>query len=71
MVDFVETEKIFNLTKVKNMLTAIADQIKMEGKIEGKLEGKLEVAKKMKEEGLDIVLIMKITGLLKEEIEKL
>ena len=61
-VDFVETEKIFNLTKVKNMLTAIADQIKMEGKIED--------AKKMKEEGLDIAFIMKITGLLKEEIEK-
>ena len=66
-VDFEETEKIDNLSEVKNMLTAIADQIKLEGK----LEGKLEVAKKMKEEGLDIVLIMKITGLLKEEIEKL
>jgi predicted transposase YdaD len=66
-VDFEETEKITNLMEVTNMLTAIADQIKLEGK----LEGKLEDAKKMKEEGFDITIIMKITGLSKEEIEKL
>ena len=32
---------------------------------------KLEIAKKMKEENMDISTISKITGLTKEEIEKL
>jgi predicted transposase/invertase (TIGR01784 family) len=55
------------LAEVNNMLTAIADEI-ME---KGKREEKLEVAKKMKDEGLDISLISKITSLTVEEIEKL
>ena len=38
---------------------------------EGIKETKFEVAKKMKEEKLPIELIIKITGLTKEEIEKL
>ena len=62
-IDFKETEKISNLTEVKNMLTAIADQIKM--------EEKLEIAKKMKEEGDSIEKIARITGLPVEEIVKL
>ena len=45
------------------MLTAIADQIKM--------EEKLEIAKKMKEEGDSIEKIARITGLPVEEIVKL
>lgn len=36
-----------------------------------KKEGIKETAKKMKNEGLDINLIQKVTGLTKEEIEKL
>ena len=66
-VDFEETEKITNLMEVKNMLTAIADQIKLEGK----LEGKLEDAKKMKEKGYSIETISEITGLSIEEIASL
>jgi predicted transposase/invertase (TIGR01784 family) len=41
---------------------------KIEGKIEGKLEGKLETAKAMLAEGLDIKLIVKMTGLTEEVI---
>ena len=38
------------------------------GHIKGKIEGKMEDAKKMLEKGLDIDLIIEITGLTKEEI---
>lgn len=48
---------------------------KMEGKKEGKEEGikenRIMTAKKMLEEGLNIDLIDKITGLGKDKIEKL
>jgi predicted transposase/invertase (TIGR01784 family) len=46
-------------------------QGKQEGKLEGKREGKLESARKMIEEGLDENLIIKITGLSREEVEAL
>ena len=42
-----------------------------EGKIEGKVEGKLEVAKKMLKKNIDINEIMEITGLSKDEINKI
>lgn len=42
-----------------------------EGKKEGKIEGKVEVAKQLIKEGLDVNFINKVTGLKKEEIEKL
>ena len=41
------------------------------GKEEGIKENNIEVAKKMKEEKIDLEIICKITGLTKEEIEKL
>ena len=41
------------------------------GTLEGKRKEKLEIAKKMKEENMDISTISKITGLTKEEIENL
>lgn len=41
------------------------------GTLEGKKERSIEIAKKMKEEKMDISTIAKITGLKKEEIEKL
>ena len=41
------------------------------GTLEGKKERSIEIAKKMKEENMDISTISKITGLTKEEIEKL
>ena len=37
----------------------------------GKAETKNEIAKKMKEAGADMEFIVKVTGLTKEEIEKL
>jgi predicted transposase/invertase (TIGR01784 family) len=49
------------------MLTAIADEILEKGI----KKGKFEVAKKLKDEGLDIMIISKATGLSVEEIEKL
>ncbi len=44
---------------------------KKNGIIEGKAERNNEIAKKMKEEGLNVEIIVKVTGLAKEEIEKL
>jgi predicted transposase/invertase (TIGR01784 family) len=40
-------------------------------KEEGKVEEKVEIAKGMKKDGMDILLIIKYTGLSKEEIEKI
>lgn len=47
------------------------EQFLYEAREKGLKEGKIEIAKKMKEENIDINLIMKITGLTKEEIENL
>lgn len=66
-VDLKDYNKIHNLAEVNNMLTTIADEIRNESK----LEGKLEVARKLKDEGLDIAFISKITGFTEKEIEKL
>ena len=44
---------------------------KKDGKIEGKLEGKIEDVKRMLEEGFDIALIKRITGLPEEDIARL
>ena len=41
---------------------------KEKGKIEGKKEGKIETAKKLLEEGISLEVIMKATGLTKDEI---
>ena len=42
-----------------------------EGIIEGESQNTIKIAKKMLEKQIDIALIMEITGLTKEEIEKL
>ena len=42
-----------------------------EGKEEGKIEGAQEIAKKMLAENIELDIIIKVTGLTKEEIEKL
>ncbi|OFX28022.1 MAG: hypothetical protein A2033_14615 [Bacteroidetes bacterium GWA2_31_9] len=52
---------------IKNSL----DTAKEEGKVEGKIEGKIEVARTGLKEGLSVEIIMKLTGMTKEEIEKL
>ena len=47
------------------------EEAEKRGKEEGKKEKQQEIAKKMKEKGIDISTIIEITGLKKEEIEKL
>ena len=42
-----------------------------QGRTEGLVEGKLEMAKAMKDEGIDINTIVKVSGLSKNEVEKL
>jgi predicted transposase/invertase (TIGR01784 family) len=44
---------------------------RQEGRQEGQIEAKLKVAREMKKEGLSIDLIIKVTALPKEQIEKL
>jgi predicted transposase/invertase (TIGR01784 family) len=44
---------------------------KLEGRLEGRLEGKLEIAKSAKTMGLTTEDIIKLTGLSKEDIERL
>jgi predicted transposase/invertase (TIGR01784 family) len=65
--------------KVYRDLKGVVDTSFEEGKIEGKIEGieegkkeeKLNMAKKSLQEGLSVEMISKITGLSKEEIERL
>ena len=52
-------------------LQKAGQQEKPNGLVEGEKKGKNEIAKKMKEEGLNVEIIVKVTGLTKEEIEKL
>ena len=70
-VDIEEYDKITNLVEVKNMLTAIADEIMQKGIGKGKLEERRALAKKMKDLDYSIDEIAKITGLSTEEIERL
>lgn len=70
-----EDEKMQILAELR--LKAIRDEKAVErfgynqGIEKGIEQGKKETAKKMKEEGLDIELIKKITGLTEEEINSL
>lgn len=67
-----ETRRLAELREkaIRDELVAIA-QARDEGKSEGIIQDKKEIAKKMIEKQLSIALIMEITGLTKEEIEKL
>ena len=60
---------------LKNVIDKSYDDGKIEGEeigIEkGKIESKLEIAKNLKDNGIDIEIIIKSTGLLKKEIEEL
>jgi len=61
-----EKEKLDALVEYEKISNA-----QEEGKIEGKQESLLEVAKKMLQEKIDILTILKCTGLSEIEIEKL
>jgi predicted transposase/invertase (TIGR01784 family) len=60
---------------LKSVIDTAFDEGKLEGLIEGKLEGrfegKVDVARSLKENGLSVDIIMKTTGLTKDEIERL
>jgi predicted transposase/invertase (TIGR01784 family) len=56
---------------LKNSLDTAKEEGRIEGRIEGKIEGKIEDAKIMLKKGLNIDLIVEITGLTKEEIKAL
>ena len=71
-----ETRRLAELREkaIRDELAAIAqarDEGKSEGIIEGESRSTIKIAKKMLEKQIDIALIMEITGLTKEEIEKL
>jgi predicted transposase/invertase (TIGR01784 family) len=56
---------------LKGVIDSAFDEGKLQGKLEGKIEGKLETAKSAKLMGLKVEDIIKLTGLTKEEIERL
>ena len=71
-----ETRRLAELREkaIRDELAAIAqarDEGKSEGIIEGESQNTIKIAKRMLEKQIDIALIMEITGLTKEEIEKL
>ena len=71
-----ETRRLAELREkaIRDELAAIAqarDEGKSEGIIEGVSQNTIKIAKRMLEKQIDIALIMEITGLTKEEIEKL
>jgi predicted transposase/invertase (TIGR01784 family) len=56
------------------MKTAISEgeaKGRIEGRVEGRTEEKLEIARNMKREGFDSVIIARMTGLSPEKIERL
>ena len=67
-----ETRRLAELREkaIRDELAAIA-QARDEGISEGESQNTIKIAKKMLEKQIDIALIMEITGLTKEEIEKL
>ena len=65
-----DAKKVTN-TLIKNAKEEGKKQGKKEGKIQGKKEQSIEISRKMIKEGLEIEFISKVTGLSKEEIEKL
>ena len=66
-----ELDHYENSLKSYRDLKGVIDTAFDEGKLEGKIEGKLEIAKNAKQIGLKTEDIITLTGLSKEEIEKL
>jgi len=66
MLDMALKEDLENLKAEYNF-----ENGKAEGKIEGEKENAIKIAKKLKEIGDPIEKIIEVTGLTKEEIEKL
>ena len=58
------------LEMIENENRVLIQKGRREGKKEGRREGAIEIARNMLKEKLDINLIMKMTGLTKEQILK-
>jgi len=64
----IEMEEVY---KGVNDMSSLSEAVFQEGREEGREEGKLEIAKNMLKDNLPLEVIVKYTGLSKEEIEKL
>ena len=56
---------------IQNSINTAKEEAKEEGRAEGKIEGKIEIAEKMLNKGIEVALIIEITGLTENEINKL
>jgi predicted transposase/invertase (TIGR01784 family) len=56
---------------IKNVIDTAFEDGELKGKIEGKIEERQAIAKKMKAMGIPFETIVVLTGLSKDEIEKL
>jgi predicted transposase/invertase (TIGR01784 family) len=66
MREYVRQRRLFMLDMQMGMAAS-----REEGKAEGLAEGKSETARKMKADGLDVLLIAKYTGLSAADVEQL
>ena len=62
---------LMDLEKAERDRISEANYVIKQAKLEGKLEGKLEDAAKMLEEKIPVPVIIKITGLTQEQLNKL
>ncbi len=67
----VEARKLENAEEVFEVTVSYKEEGRKEGRKEGLKKGKMEVAFKMLDEGFEIEKIAELTGLDKNEIEKL
>ena len=70
IIGLYDAEKVTRKTLNTQLKSAKLDGIE-EGKLEGKQEEKIEIAKNMKKENIDSLLISKVTGLTEAEINNL
>ena len=66
-----EDEKLERLAELREKWELDERSALANARDDGKAEERIEIAKKMKNEGINIETIMKITSLTKEEIDKL
>jgi len=62
---------LINLSRDRDVVNTAKTEGFIEGKTEGKIEGKIEVARNLKNNGVALELIIKSTGLTKEQIDEL
>lgn len=57
-------------TEKGELVMSTAERLRNEGRVEGKLEGKLEDAKNFLENGVDLEIVLKSTGLTREQLKE-